>query len=279
MLKELINFIAEREAIRQRREAGQPFPWTSNPILRDYRFCNINREHDRVTRGIAALYREPYHEDPNLWFALLVARRAVNWPDTLAELGYPVPWNPEHFKDVIRSRQASGQKAFEAQAYKVMVSGQAGEQADLITSRVLNPIWERRDYYQPRKDDTLESFAARLSEGPYMGGFYAGQVIADLKYVQLKDAPDWWTFAVSGPGSRRGLDRVMGREPRKYWPETAWYAEFCQLYESTQQPIHEVTGLQLHAQDEQNALCEFDKFCRLKNGEGTRSVRRYQPPS
>jgi hypothetical protein len=279
MIKELINFIAEREAIRRRREAGQPFPWTDNPILRDYRFCNIDREHDRVTKGITALYREPYRDDPNLWFALLVSRRAVNWPGTLAELGYPVPWNPERFKDVIRSRQASGQKAYEAQAYKVMVSGQAGEQADLITRRVLTPMWEQRSYYQPRTGDTLASFATRLSEGPFMGGFYAGQIIADLKYVQLRDAADWWTFAVSGPGSRRGLDRVMGREPRKYWSETAWYAEFRQLYESTKQRIHEVTGLCLDAQNEQNALCEFDKFCRLDNGEGARSVRRYLSPS
>lgn len=221
-------------------------------------------------------FREPNKNDPELWFALLVARRAVNWPDTLAELGYPVPWNPEKFKAVIRSRQDAGRKAYEAAAYKVMVSGQAGEQADLIVSHVLNSIWERRDYYRPRGDDTLSSFAARLSEGPYMGGFYAGQVVADLKYVQLQDAPDWWTFAVSGPGSRRGLDRVLGRTPRKYWAEAAWYAEFHQLCDTVHEPIRQATGLNLHAQDLQGCLCEYDKLCRLRNGEGERSVRRYK---
>lgn len=274
-MKALISFIEDREAIRRKREAGQSYPWTTDTILRDFKFCNVQREHDRVTKGISALYREPHCDDPELWFALLVARRAINWPDTLAELGYPIPWNPELFKDVIRARQALGQKAFEAQAYKLMVSGQAGEQSDLITSRVLTPIWQRRDYYQPRRGDTLASFAARLSEGPYMGGFYAGQVVADLKYVQLRSASDWWTFAVSGPGSRRGLDRVMGREPRKYWAESAWYPEFRHLYEAIKCPVQEATGMTLHAQDAQNCLCEFDKYCRLKDGEGTRSVRRY----
>jgi hypothetical protein len=212
-----------------------------------------------------------------LWFAVLVARRAVNWPDTLAELGYPGPWAPEHFKDVIRARQARGEKAFEAQAYKVMISGKAGEQADNIVRYVLNPIWEMRDYYRPRPNDTLTSFATRLSEAPYMGLFYSGQVVADLKYAQLKDAPDWWTFAVSGPGSRRGLDRVMGRAPRKYWAEAAWFQEFSALSESIREPLRAETGLTLYNQDLQSVLCEYDKYVRVQRGEGT--VRRYSPPS
>jgi len=109
-----------------------------------------------------------------------------------------------------------------------------------------------------------------------MGGFYAGQVVADLKYAQLQGAPDWWTFAVSGPGSRRGLDRVLGRTPRKYWAEAAWYTEFRQLCDDVREPIRQATGLNLHAQDIQGCLCEYDKLCRLRNGEGERSVRRYK---
>jgi hypothetical protein len=141
-MQQLLNFITERESIRRKREAGLPFPWTDNPILRDYKFCNISREHDAVTKGVGALYREPHKDDPDLWFALVVARRAVNWPDTLKQVGYPVPWNPDRFKAVVRARQAAGLKAFEGQAYRLMVSGQQGEQVDLLVNHVLNPIWE-----------------------------------------------------------------------------------------------------------------------------------------
>jgi hypothetical protein len=160
-----------------------------------------------------------------------------------------------------------------------MVSGQKGEQAELITSAVLSPAWEQRSKYGPRPNDTLSSFANRLAAAPFMGTFYSGQVVADLKYAQLRDAPDWHTFAMSGPGSRRGLDRLQGKPPRKYWPsEAAWYSEFRQLYDAVREPIRQATGLGLHAQDCQNALCEFDKYLRLQNGEGERSVRRYTPP-
>ena len=107
-----------------------------------------------------------------------------------------------------------------------------------------------------------------------MGPFFAGQIVADLKHVQLRAAEDWWTFAVSGPGSRRGLDRICGRSPRKYWhadydrQEELWYPVFREFYDLVRDPIHEATGLLLDAQNMQNALCEYDKFCRLKNGEG-----------
>jgi alpha-glutamyl/putrescinyl thymine pyrophosphorylase clade 1 len=39
-----IYFITEREQIRRRREAGEPKPWTTDPILRDFSFCNVQRE-------------------------------------------------------------------------------------------------------------------------------------------------------------------------------------------------------------------------------------------
>jgi hypothetical protein len=45
----LIAWIAEREAIRIRRESGAPQPWTNDPIMQAWSFCNVRREHDRTT--------------------------------------------------------------------------------------------------------------------------------------------------------------------------------------------------------------------------------------
>ena len=43
---------------------------------------------DRTTRWIADNWRTPHVDDPDVWFAMVIAR-FVNWPDTLAALGYP----------------------------------------------------------------------------------------------------------------------------------------------------------------------------------------------
>ena len=47
----LLYWMAERERIRLRPQAGQPAPWSNDPILRDWSFTNVRREDDRVTRA------------------------------------------------------------------------------------------------------------------------------------------------------------------------------------------------------------------------------------
>jgi alpha-glutamyl/putrescinyl thymine pyrophosphorylase clade 1 len=48
----LFQWMAERHAIHQRRLAGQPWPWTDDPILRQHAFTNVFRIYDRVTQYI-----------------------------------------------------------------------------------------------------------------------------------------------------------------------------------------------------------------------------------
>src|SRR6516162_4469256 len=104
----LLYWIEEREAIRLRRAVGQSRPWTNDPILDAWSFCNVRREHDYVTTWIREHWREPHADDPDLFFAMAVAR-LVNWPDSLAAIGYPVPWDREHFIAVLQARRAASE--------------------------------------------------------------------------------------------------------------------------------------------------------------------------
>ncbi len=48
----LFLWMTERHAIHQRRLAGQPWPWTDDPIFRQHAFTNVFRVYDRVTQYI-----------------------------------------------------------------------------------------------------------------------------------------------------------------------------------------------------------------------------------
>src|SRR5262249_50989978 len=74
-----LHWVSEREVIRVKREAGEPGPWTDDPILRQFRFCNVARKRDRVSRWILAHLIEPYREAPYL-LEFLALGRWVNWP-------------------------------------------------------------------------------------------------------------------------------------------------------------------------------------------------------
>jgi hypothetical protein len=73
-IERLLDFIFERESIRIKREAGERRPWTACPILRDYRFTNIRREHDRGTVWLHQKWLKPHKDDHDLWFAVVVAQ-------------------------------------------------------------------------------------------------------------------------------------------------------------------------------------------------------------
>ena len=96
-----------------------------------------------------------------------------------------------------------------------------------------------------------------------------GQIVADAKYADpnLLAADDWWTWTVSGPGSRRGLNRVMGRDLTKGWNDKDFGHQMTILRDEVNDGLPPWMP-ELHAQDLQNCLCEFDKYERTRLGEG-----------
>jgi hypothetical protein len=266
--KELFAFIKERHAIYQRRVAGKPKPWTKDPILQQYRFCNVYRELDTVTQWIAQNWRAPHQDDPNLWFAMVIAR-LVNWPETLAIMECPRPrkWR-DQFTGTIHQRQQAGQKAFSS-AYIVSTNGRTMDKAEYLEQYVLSPLWDARNKLQPVEGESLHQYWSKLRAFNGMGSFMAAQVVADLKYVHpLQEAVDWWTWAAPGPGSKRGLNRVYGYAPDDSWTDANWHEGLMDLKVQID-PLVAKAGMPLvHAQDLQNCLCEFDKYERVRLGEG-----------
>lgn len=263
--KELCLFIAERHRIFLNKEEGKPRPWTKDPILQTYRFCNVYRENDAVSKWIAKNWRNPNAGLDDIWFAMVVAR-LLNLPESMAAIGFPLPWKPEKVRRILHERKARGDKNFNA-AYIVSTNGNAMDKVDYLLERVLGPLWMARKLLRPKPGDTLEEYHALLSRYDGLGSFMAAQVVADLKYVRpLIDASDWHTFAASGPGSRRGLNRVLDRPVDSTWPGKTWSVELGRLHLAVAKRL---PNLPLHAQDLQNCLCEFDKYERARLQEGT----------
>jgi hypothetical protein len=267
----LFKFIQERHAIHTRRQQGLSKPWTADPILQKYRFCNVYRELDTVTQWIAQHWRNV--NDADIWFAMAVAR-FVNWPETLAEIGFPVPWNPKHFIKVLEARKKRSEKVFTG-AYVISASGESGSsKARYVANSILTPMWERsvrQEKIRPLADFTTSCayFYKKLMEFHGLGSFMAGQIVCDTKYTRLLDqAPDWWDWACSGPGSRRGLNRVLNRPVNQAWEEWEWFAHMTRLYSQISGMIHTAGMPPLHAQDLQNCLCEFDKYERVRRRQG-----------
>jgi len=208
----------------------------------------------------------------------MAVARLVNWPDTLAELGYPIPWDREHLVAVVQARAARGEKVW-GDAYNISNAGKSLPKVEVVAS-VLDKLWTRRKVLRPRPDDCLLSFYARLRDMDGFASFMAAQVVADVKQVEpLRSARDWGRFAAPGPGSRRGLNRVLGRPVDAPWhDDDAWRAALARVHEAIAPDLETIGIGRLCAQDLQSCLCELDKFERVRLGEG-KPKRRFVPRS
>lgn len=277
LLSELVSFINERWNVHERRHAGRSAPWTRDPILQTYRFTNVRREDDRVTKWIAANWIIPHQHDADLWFAAYVAR-IFNKPETLAKLPFPLPWGNSwkrrRMEEICQEIKDTKHPIFNG-AYIVSTHRVKMPKVEYY-GQIFDSLWKHRAAIRPTRGDSLASFFERLSTQDGIGGFMGAQVLADIKWhTPLLRAVDWETFARSGPGSRRGLNWVSGREVRAVWREPEWHDQLLALrgYVLPKLPLELQS---LDCQNLQNCLCEYSKYCKVKY-DGRRAKQYFRP--
>lgn len=291
----LFNWINERHRIYLKRQAGEPWPWTSDEILKTYRFCNVFRELDTVTVWIREHWREPFADHCNLWFAMCLARQ-INWPDTLAFIqeyaNFPAEWNPNKVYEAMRVLQHQKKKVYtgaymlkgDSAAYRAAgsVKGLAENNKPLYTVyKILDNVWEQ--HLEEQKSDgaefptSIQRCVEWLERFHGWGGFLAYEVATDLRHTRyLCNAPDIMTWANPGPGAKRGLNRLYKRELNAPLERSQAILEMQFLLSESPNYLHlHVPALEMR--DIEHSLCETDKWLRVKNGEG-RPRSLYHPP-
>lgn len=269
----LCYWVQERESIRLKRLQGLPPPWTQDSFLAYYRWCNVRRMDDTVSQWLLKWHQGyPQFGIQNRVIAA-VAGRLINWPDTLRELPYPIPYEAANWSKKIMARKARGEKVFTG-AY--IVNGALGGDKILqVTEKILAPLWKNRRSMNAGTRSMFEIWNW-LNGQPGIGSFMAGQAVADLRHIHHEISwSDTHTWAPQGPGSKRGVNRLVGQPPDAGMPTNEWLDVLRLCYAKARARLPEIY-LRLELMDQQNVMCEFDKYRRLTLGEG--SVRsRYRP--
>jgi hypothetical protein len=265
-------FASERQQIFERRVAGQSGPWTTDPILACYKFCNVFRAADRVSQYLihdVAYSAEP--DDVNDRIFQIVAFRTFSnvatWRGLRALLGRSPrveDLETDRFRRALEGVRDMNGRLYTG-AFILCASNAYG-----MHLKHLNHVELFRDMFLRR---TLASriVAARslgevyaiLHELPLMGDFMSYQTAIDLNYSSLVNFSEN-DFTRPGPGAVRGLRKVFV-DLRDYSPEEAilWMVdrqneEFARLG----LVFNGLWGRPLSAVDCQGLFCEVDKYCR-----------------
>ena len=96
-VQSFFDYCKKREAVRVKRESGEEYPWSDDPILQKGRFLNVFREDDKVSKTIIK-FAEPVKDDLPLLIQALFFSRWCNRDLTIDQLTINDLGNPEALK-------------------------------------------------------------------------------------------------------------------------------------------------------------------------------------
>lgn len=219
-------YAREREAIRIAKEAGQPrHRWTVDAVLTQYRFCNIFREDDKVTRWFADHVRGRveksaegrYEVQPGLvadddlllatvlfrWFNRVEVGEAI-WLQTM--VGGGTAWEKfltTHDTRVLQaaiSAYVGAKGPFVTGSYIIKgwdglpkLPGVLRCVQEFMTATPTPPDYDNPVGYEEMNDSmvrqpgdhTLEEVWGWLKQHKYLGGFMAYEIVTDLAHTRL----------------------------------------------------------------------------------------------
>ncbi|KAF8235846.1 hypothetical protein L208DRAFT_1391644 [Tricholoma matsutake] len=272
------RFAAERKVVDDRRRAGLRQPWTDDPIIQKFHFCNTFRVLDKVSQYIIREVIEKGSQDPQeLVFRITLFNlftKIETWELLIRELG-PLTWlrfNRNSYQRVLNRAKKEGVTlytgAFQKPAPHFGYSDAYMNHLYLLeilmesdlTGRLLNAEYMAEVY------EYLISF-------PSMGAFSTYQLMLNLTYSDVLNFSNM-DFVVPGPGASSGLSKMFGDSLKGAKAAVPGIEEDIIRWLAKHQNAHfkrlglKFSGLgpdrlPMALADIEHLLCEVDKYSRM----------------
>lgn len=266
------KFAYERQKAFEARSSGKPGPWTDDPIIQEYKFCNVFRAADRVSQYMirnVCYNEEPSSPDDRIF--QIVAFRFFSsietWEAARKLLGRTPIINDlvdGSFEDTLEAIRMKNGKLYTGAFILCATDAYGRKMKHLNHIELFKDMFVNRNLGERlRRAVSLEAVYRVLHELPLIGDFMAYQIAIDLNYSEYVNF-DENDFTKAGPGAVRGINKVfqdrngLTNEEIIMWMVEHQDEEFKKLgYD-----FKGLFGRPLHAIDAQNLFCETDKYCR-----------------
>jgi len=263
-IQRFFDWINQRTEIQIKKDRGDPWPWTEDKIFQEFKFTNAFRENDKTTIWFREHIRDPLKYEEEVFMATVIFRwfNLIETGETLLKHDLHIEWDPEKAFQVILP-----QKKWITGAY--MIKSPTGKNKIRGICETITIIWcDRFRFLDKCPWGSLEQMWERLLGYPFLGPFLAYELVTDLRHTYIGGlAQDIDTWANAGPGAMRGLNRIHDRPLKFTSKKHDWCAEMRELldlavkYTTFSRPA-------LELRDIEHSLCEFDKYERVRLGQG-----------
>ena len=283
-------FANERQNIFIKKLNGDTPPWTNDPILKTYKFCNSYRVNDRVSQYLLknVIYNGKTYKDEDMLFRIILFKlfnKESTWELLLKE-----------FKDITLS-------TFDMKEYSKILTNAIKNNIKIYNDAYISCATKAFGY--DRKHDNhlallnkmfiidkvqdkilkctnMEQAFNIIKSYPLIGNFMAYQLITDINYSNVVD----WKedeFTVAGPGSLRGIKKCFIDKGNLSNEDIIRYMYNHQEeeFERLNLDFKMIGNRKLQLIDIQNIFCELDKYCREKvpslKSNRTKIKKKYTP--
>lgn len=266
------RFAADRNEIFMKRARDAPGPWTEDPILRRYKFCNTYRAADRVSQYLIrdVIYGTRTEGLPaeDVFMRIVLFRlfsRETTWTALEDATGgvRRSTLDVDALGDLLASMRSRG--PIYTAAFILAAPHIYGHKAKHRNHLALVADMFRKGGLGARiaRARSLEHVFDALTEYPAIGPFLGYQIAIDLNYSEHLDF-DENEFTVPGPGALRGIAKVF-RDRGASTPQQLIMRMVDRQAEEFDRLGLRFDGLferPLTAIDCQGLFCETDKYSR-----------------
>lgn len=284
-LEVLCYWIQERHNIFLKREQGQPWPWTEDPLLQRNKFANVYREKDKTTLWMRENITNPHlGDDPALMvFNCALFRMVGTIEYSQAIGGWQGHFDPEKLISIGEKMREEGKLVFTA-AY-IISGGKSGvgNKLRMVIEENIMEVWRRRKHLAIVASESKHMstvFKELLGLPGYGGsGFMAYELVTDLRWTQVFGVggpSDIMTWSNPGPGAMEGLNLIHNRPLNYKLRNDLALEEMRDLLVFLPTKLDESLPT-FELRDVEHCLCELSKYWRCLQGEGSTRSLYYNP--
>ena len=283
-------FAYERQNIFWQKLKGKPSPWTKDPILQEYKFCNSYRVNDRVSQYLLknVIYNGKKYSDEDMLFRIILFKlfnKESTWELLLNNFSDITlsTFDRDKYSKVLESAIKDGESIYN-DAYISCANKVFGYDRKHDNHLALLYKMFITDRIQDKlvKCTKMEEAFNIIKSYPLIGNFMAYQLVTDINYSNVVNFSEN-EFTVAGPGSIRGIKKCFIDKGDLSNEDIIRY-----MYEHQEEEfkiLHldfkRIGNRPLQLIDCQNIFCELDKYCRVKfpdlKSNRTKIKKRYTP--
>ena len=266
------RFAAERQRIFVKRQTQSLPPWTTDPILTQFKFTNVYRASDRVSQFLIRHVIYAGDDDPTeVIFRILLFKlfnKIETWQLLEQELGSvsTEDFSVKRISAVLNRALEAGDRIYSG-AYIMPSGSKAFKTArkhdahlHLLQMMLADNIAEKI-----QGAPNLKAVFEMLRSYPLLGDFLAYQYSIDINYSGVTDFSES-EFVCAGPGARSGLRKCFTNLDEITDEEVISLVTDCQEEEFRRRGISFpwLGSRRLQLIDIQNVFCEIDKYARVQ---------------